>query len=431
MWPRDYEVGGNTSINVIVTNYQSTQLHLPIMSMFAPQTLGAAVSPKVGLHSFKAGKLNRVEGTNRVKPESRKGLIYLEEVDELLHFYWKDRNTGAVEDDLIIFPDEAEFVKVQESPSGRVFALKFSSSSQIMFYWMQEKDSANDGADVERVNALIADPKAPAPRSAQPAQGMNLSGLGGMMNRNAPAGLGDLDLSSAAQTINLTQDQLMEILGSNDLSQIMGQGAVQNLFGAQSGRDAELGDDVMDTLGSEAISEQLPVDPSGPANPSGEATASAGQQAAISHINDGNSAASKASSNETLKNILAGIQVPAQQQEAGSEPLDLQDVLTPELVSPLLANVEVRQRLFPHLPSSLVSDPPTETEVRDIMNSVQWRQALSGLSYALNHGGESAIRSLGIDASQLEGTSGVEAFIRAVARVMQQEETQDGDRMEE
>ena len=31
-----------------------------------------------------------------------------------MHFKWKDRTTGTVEDDLIIFPDDVEFKKVSQ-----------------------------------------------------------------------------------------------------------------------------------------------------------------------------------------------------------------------------------------------------------------------------------------------------------------------------
>lgn len=390
--------------------------------------------PQVGLHSFKAGRLSRVEGTNRVKPDPRKGLIYLEEVDELLHFYWKDRSTGAVEDDLIIFPEEAEFVEVKESPKGRVFALKFTSSSQIMFYWMQEKESVDDEADVKRVNDLIADPKSPAPQSSESAgSSSRTEGLGGSVLGPAGAsGLGNLDLSAAAQTMGMSQDQLMELLGSDRISSVINSGIPSNLFetGA-SGTDGAM-QDVMDSQGSGAVAEQMPMDAIGTGDPSGEALPSAGQSS-IPQINDDRPQTPTVSGDShSLHSILSGIRIPGQQQQQrlDLEPLDLQDILTPEQIRPLLADPVVRQQLFPHLPSSLVSDPPTEAEVLEIMSSVQWKTALSGLSYALNHGGESAVRSLGLDASHLQGTSGVEAFIRAVADALQNER-HDGDQMEE
>ena len=34
--------------------------------------------------------------------------------DDLMHFKWKDRTSGTVEDDLIIFPDDIDFVRVDQ-----------------------------------------------------------------------------------------------------------------------------------------------------------------------------------------------------------------------------------------------------------------------------------------------------------------------------
>ena len=54
-----------------------------------------------------------------------------------MHFKWKDRATGKVEDDLIIFPDDIEYKKVAQCTTGRVFVLKFTITSRRMFFWMQ------------------------------------------------------------------------------------------------------------------------------------------------------------------------------------------------------------------------------------------------------------------------------------------------------
>lgn len=49
------------------------------------------------LVEIKAGKMN-LQG-NMVKPDKRKGLIYVFQADDtLMHFAWKDRQTGVVED---------------------------------------------------------------------------------------------------------------------------------------------------------------------------------------------------------------------------------------------------------------------------------------------------------------------------------------------
>jgi hypothetical protein len=61
---------------------------------------------------------------------------------------------------LIIFPEEAEMVHVPECHTGRVYLLKFKSSSQKLFFWMQNASDVKDKENVERVNKLINDPQA-------------------------------------------------------------------------------------------------------------------------------------------------------------------------------------------------------------------------------------------------------------------------------
>lgn len=73
-----------------------------------------------------------------VCPDKRKGLLYVYQSDDsLMHFCWQDRTTGIVEDDLIIFPDDCEYIKVSQCTTGRVYLLKFKSSNRKFFFWLQ------------------------------------------------------------------------------------------------------------------------------------------------------------------------------------------------------------------------------------------------------------------------------------------------------
>ncbi len=50
------------------------------------------------LVEFRAGKMFMSHG-NMVHPDTRKGLVYVyQSADGLMHFCWKDRTSGAVED---------------------------------------------------------------------------------------------------------------------------------------------------------------------------------------------------------------------------------------------------------------------------------------------------------------------------------------------
>ena len=103
---------------------------------------GGAPASKA-LVEFRAGKMT-VSGS-LVSPDKRKGMIQVKKClciqttftillrgairrvyfimyscqieqgdDDLMHFKWKDRTSGTVEDDLIIFPDDIDFVRVDQ-----------------------------------------------------------------------------------------------------------------------------------------------------------------------------------------------------------------------------------------------------------------------------------------------------------------------------
>ncbi|KAL1748048.1 proteasome complex subunit Rpn13 ubiquitin receptor-domain-containing protein [Schizophyllum fasciatum] len=110
------------------------------------------------LLAFKAGRALRREGSNFVDPSPTKGAVMLVRgEDELLHFMWKNRATNDVEEDLILFPGDASFVKVGQA-GGRVYVLKFSSSDQRHFFWLQDASSTRDEEFVSNLNRLLEDP---------------------------------------------------------------------------------------------------------------------------------------------------------------------------------------------------------------------------------------------------------------------------------
>lgn len=58
---------------------------------------GSAPSRSKNLVEFKAGRMN-LKG-KMVHPDKRKGLVYVyQSEDALMHFCWKDRSNGIVED---------------------------------------------------------------------------------------------------------------------------------------------------------------------------------------------------------------------------------------------------------------------------------------------------------------------------------------------
>jgi 26S proteasome regulatory subunit N13 len=88
------------------------------------------------LVEFRAGKMSLKD--KMVTPDKRKGLIYIYQSDDsLMHFCWKDRTTDAIEDDLMIFPDDVEVKKITQCTTGRVYLMKFKSNNRKLFFWMQ------------------------------------------------------------------------------------------------------------------------------------------------------------------------------------------------------------------------------------------------------------------------------------------------------
>ncbi|XP_022753470.1 26S proteasome regulatory subunit RPN13 isoform X4 [Durio zibethinus] len=108
------------------------------------------------LLEFRAGKM-LLEGKT-VVPDTRKGLVRIARGEEgLVHFQWLDRTQNVVEDDQIIFPDEAVFEKVNQA-SGRVYILKFNTDDRKFFFWMQEPKGEDDLQLCSSVNNFINQP---------------------------------------------------------------------------------------------------------------------------------------------------------------------------------------------------------------------------------------------------------------------------------
>ncbi|KAG6135272.1 hypothetical protein E4U46_007017 [Claviceps purpurea] len=112
------------------------------------------------LITFKAGRcdiLDAQDATSRalkIKPLPEPGYLYLYSGDDLTHFCWRKRDQSVhdPELDLIMVPTDAVFVPYEPDSSqttaktnGRIFVLKFTSSSQRYFFWMQSKPQSTNG----------------------------------------------------------------------------------------------------------------------------------------------------------------------------------------------------------------------------------------------------------------------------------------------
>ena len=91
-------------------------------------------------------KLTKQDSTGKVRPQPEKGYIYLYPADDdLLHFCWRKRSTHLEEPemDLIMFPQDGSFVPLEKTEvNGRIFVLKFASSSARYLFWLQSKSQS-------------------------------------------------------------------------------------------------------------------------------------------------------------------------------------------------------------------------------------------------------------------------------------------------
>ncbi|RYP90547.1 hypothetical protein DL770_003309 [Monosporascus sp. CRB-9-2] len=107
--------------------------------------------------TFKAGicEVDSSSKPYKVKPSPRPGYVYLYQEDDLIHFCWRERSAplDQPELDLVMVPTDGHFLpydaKDQPNPSaktnGRIFVLKFLSSSQRYFFWLQSKPQGRNG----------------------------------------------------------------------------------------------------------------------------------------------------------------------------------------------------------------------------------------------------------------------------------------------
>uniref|UniRef100_A0A8C5KEJ1 Proteasomal ubiquitin receptor ADRM1 n=1 Tax=Jaculus jaculus TaxID=51337 RepID=A0A8C5KEJ1_JACJA len=205
-------------------------------ALFPSLVPGSRGSSNKYLVEFRAGKMS-LKGTT-VTPDKRKGLVYIQQTDDsLIHFCWKDRTSGTVEDDLIIFPDDCEFKRVPQCPSGRVYVLKFKAGSKRLFFWMQVDLVPSLGlawpacwgaVGLRRAvlhPAASATSPSPTPSSgngtstaASPTQPIQLSDLQSILaTMNVPAGPGggqQVDLASV-----LTPEIMAPILANADVQE--------------------------------------------------------------------------------------------------------------------------------------------------------------------------------------------------------------------
>ncbi|KAL7789403.1 proteasome complex subunit Rpn13 ubiquitin receptor domain-containing protein [Trichoderma ceciliae] len=113
--------------------------------------------PIAPIITFKAGQCDVDVSSKpyKVAPHPESGYIYLYSEDDLVHFCWRRRDQPLDEPelDLVMVPTDGSFLpyeyKTTPQPTaktnGRMFVLKFASSSQRHLFWMQSKPQGRNG----------------------------------------------------------------------------------------------------------------------------------------------------------------------------------------------------------------------------------------------------------------------------------------------
>ncbi|XP_057806557.1 26S proteasome regulatory subunit RPN13 isoform X2 [Salvia miltiorrhiza] len=176
---------------------------------------------------FRAGKM-LMDGI-RVLPDSRKGLVRIGRGEEgLVHFQWLDRSLNIVEDDQIVFPDEAGFEKVNQS-SGRVYILKFRTDDRKFFFWMQEPKAENDTQLCNSVNFYLNQPLE-LPVEGEPDASVPVQSSEVILEDDISSRAGDLvgpsmgaevssDVTSAGPVKLADLQRILSNIGSSDVSE--------------------------------------------------------------------------------------------------------------------------------------------------------------------------------------------------------------------
>uniref|UniRef100_G3PDV6 Adhesion regulating molecule 1 n=1 Tax=Gasterosteus aculeatus aculeatus TaxID=481459 RepID=G3PDV6_GASAC len=356
-------------------------------ALFPSMVSGSRGSSSKYLVEFRAGKMTMKGST--VTPDKRKGQVYIQQTDDsLIHFCWKDRTTGNVDDDLIIFPDDCEFKRVSQCTTGRVYVLKFKAGSKRLFFWIQEPKTDKDEEHCRKVNEYLNNPPMPGALGSGGSGGHDLSALGGEGGLQSLLG-------------NMSHNQLMQLIGPTGLGGI---GTPSTAVTPTSTSNASrLGSTQVPTTPitpSAASAASPPAStPSTPAVPSSAAAAAgAASPAQPIQLRD-------------LQSILATMNVPA-----SGQGVDLASVLTPEIMAPILVNPEVQQRLMPYLPSG-ESLPQSTEELQNTLSSPQFQQAMSMFSSALASGQLGPLMNqFGLPAEAVDAANkgDVEAFAKAM-----------------
>lgn len=285
---------------------------------------------------------------------------------------------------MIIFPDDAEFLKVPQCTTGRVFVLKFKTSPRRLFFWSQEAKDDKDDEYVFKINEYINNPT--AARNASSAH-----------NIISPS-----DLSMNAE------DELRNLFSGNDMSaQLMSMlSSARGLSGNSSNLVSLLGNAVSGSSSRSSSSSNVSTPPAPQTPTTTPALASSNPTSESSSTTGGSNSPAGHLRLADLQTIISGISSGQNADNDVSGKLyrklficffliiyflvDLSSTINLEVLRPLLSNEDFMQQIREMLPNTTTSNSTTASQVADTFTSTiqspQFQQALSSFCAALQSG---------------------------------------------
>lgn len=446
--------------------------------------------------SFKAGKMNTTlqpNGKYLITPDPRRGTITLSwhssgassstnnsssssgSNNGILKFEWTDRRTRTQVDSLSIFPvDNVTYNKIDTGrPKDRVYLLQYGSSTdQMFFYWMQDKEDGNEDEDnCVKVNMYSADPneaRNAANGGATPGDTTGTSGAAGGDGDDAAASTstsrattarrsGALDMSGLGGG-GLDNAALMQILGglnnsggaSNRPTASDGtSGNTENgttATGGQGQGQVDALSNILENLGmpqpgagagaTPTSTTAVPGTPSATSAPATSSTPTATTSATPSAPTRPASTAGKGLTLSDLQGAMATLATTSPPSSTAAQPgPPLEQIVTPETVisSGLLEDPDVKARLINFLPE----DQRSEDRLMENLRSPQVVQCLKSLTGAIcdeGDGGGGALGSIlaNFQLSPEDGAAAmamgnpIQAFLDCVLKSVEREKQESG-----
>lgn len=368
----------------------------------------AGQSQSKNLVEFRAGKME-LKG-KMVHPDKRKGLVYVYQSDDsLMHFCWKDRTSGTVVDDLIIFPEDVEYKRVQQCTTGRVYLLKFKSTNRKLFFWMQEPKTEKDEDHCKKVNEYLNHP--PAVRSGGSTPGALPSDL---------STLGDSDIQALLN--NMSQQQLVQFFGN-----VGGVSTFSNLLGNRSQSSSSSSSQAANVSSASAAARQETTTTTATTTTTTTTASSAPTTAQESTPTTNTAPSTPNIQLSDLQNILSGIQVPpTTEQTSPRSAIDLSTAINMDSIQPILSsNPEFLERLQSLMPQGDGSSVQPTDELRETLQSPQFQQAMSNFSTALASGQLGPLmQQFGINEEAINAAANgdMEAFLNAMQNAKSKDE---------